>query len=472
MSGNNIIQKQIVEVDMNLPGTSAFQSQAMTTKWCNEVLIPAINRKLEKYSLINDVIRMDNIIIDTIDNLDSLTESLAERIATEIEILIKNKVGQTVSNNHTSIVSKQRTTVEAFIFFLQNAYLPWWSNIRSVSELGETTAMSLTNNELLLLKELIADISIRKRLVTSISQGVTKTVISLIFKIERHEIEAWMEKIRILSLMIENNDLQFQFLIWAKQEYIKNLLLDLKVVQIVKTLVKQLMYQYKITEEMIKLHLQKHHILINKEVQKIFALIKMQDEKEHEMIIGKELKLSKSNDLRKTEQRVILKKEGIYINNAGLVLLAPFLPRFFENLGIIEEGKFNSRDLALALLQWLTTGNDEYEESDLVLPKILCGMEPEEAIIIIPSLPESFKKEADSLLQSVIEHWGILKNTSVNGLRESFLQREGKLSKYHDDWYLQVEQKPYDMLLEHLPWNISMIRLSWMQRVLRTEWVG
>jgi hypothetical protein len=32
--------------------------------------------------------------------------------------------------------------------------------------------------------------------------------------------------------------------------------------------------------------------------------------------------------------------------------------------------------------------------------------------------------EADEMLLSVIEHWTVLKNTSVRGLREAFLQRK------------------------------------------------
>jgi hypothetical protein len=86
-------------------------------------------------------------------------------------------------------------------------------------------------------------------------------------------------------------------------------------------------------------------------------------------------------------------------------------------------------------------------------------------------LDDFCKEEANNLLQSVVEHWSILKNTSVAGLQESFLQRNGKLLFKEHEWNLQVEQRPYDMLLQNLPWNISMIKLSWMPHLLRTEWV-
>ena len=469
MAGKNIIQKQIIALEMNSTSNSPFELQAQTSRWCNEILIPAIHKKLEKYAQLEEVIRLENISIDMIDSPDLLTESFAEKIAKEIESYIKNKVESVQAHNNTFFVSKERSTVEAFLFFLQNAYLPWWYNIKSVSEIDEKELLSLTGKELTLLKELMTEPSIRKRLVNVLTSEIAVSVCSLISGKEKHNIKTWMENIRLLSLMIDNKDLEFQFLTWSKQEYIYNLLQDADEIQMIKSIVRKLMDQYKIRKEIIQLHLTKHLNLKEKEVEELFALIKLS---ENEHLLSNELESPRVNNFKKEEQKTFLKKEGIYINNSGLVLLAPFLPRFFENLGIIEEGRFNSKDLALALLHWLATGNDEYEETDLVLPKILCGMEPEDSVIIIPYLPESFKNEGDNLLQSVIEHWEILKNTSIEGLREGFLQRDGKLSFHQNEWLLQVEQKPYDMLLEHLPWNISMIRLSWMHCLLKTEWVG
>jgi hypothetical protein len=80
-------------------------------------------------------------------------------------------------------------------------------------------------------------------------------------------------------------------------------------------------------------------------------------------------------------------------------------------------------------------------------------------------------KEVDEMLLSLIEYWSVLKNTSIDGLRESFFKRSGKLGIVNNEWVLQVEQKPFDMLLQQLPWSISMIKLPWMENLLKTEWV-
>lgn len=164
-------------------------------------------------------------------------------------------------------------------------------------------------------------------------------------------------------------------------------------------------------------------------------------------------------------------REGLYIENAGLVLLHPFLPRLFEGLGIAVEDKLIQPERALCLLQFLTTGQRIAPEYDLVLPKILCNLPLEAPVESGIELTDSETAEAEALLSAVIQHWDALRNTSIDGLRGTFLLRFGKLSLRDDgDWLLQVESKTVDILLNHLPWGIAMIKLPWMQRMLWVEW--
>jgi hypothetical protein len=75
----------------------------------------------------------------------------------------------------------------------------------------------------------------------------------------------------------------------------------------------------------------------------------------------------------------------------------------------------------------------------------------------------------DGLLTAVTQQWSALRETSIDGLRESFLKRDGKLEE-EDSFYLKIEQKPFDLLLDQIPWNISKIKLSWMPKILNVEW--
>jgi Contractile injection system tape measure protein len=164
--------------------------------------------------------------------------------------------------------------------------------------------------------------------------------------------------------------------------------------------------------------------------------------------------------------------EGIYVENAGLVLLHPFLPRFFQALGIASEGEVIVQpERALCLLHFLATGQRIAPEHELVLPKILCNIPLTAPVEADMDLTDSETEEATALLEAVIGHWDVLKNTSIDGLRGTFLLRAGKITRRDDgDWRLQVESKAFDILMDQLPWGISMIKLPWMPRMLWVEW--
>jgi hypothetical protein len=122
-------------------------------------------------------------------------------------------------------------------------------------------------------------------------------------------------------------------------------------------------------------------------------------------------------------------------------------------------------------LQWLATGQLNAPEYELPLNKLLCGIPLEEPVIGTLKLTKREKQEAQQLLEAVVRHWEVLKNTSPAGLQGNFICREGKLTqKNNGDWLLQVERKSIDILLDHLPWSISMVKLPWMPQMLWVEW--
>jgi len=179
-----------------------------------------------------------------------------------------------------------------------------------------------------------------------------------------------------------------------------------------------------------------------------------------------------STDSRLTDE--ILTKdstEGIYIDNAGLVLLHPFLPQFFDALGISIGEEIVQPERALSLLHYLTTGQITAPEYELVLPKVICHVPLSTPVHADIEITVNEISEASALLDAVIKHWEVLQNTTPDGLRGTFLVRPGKLSLKEDgDWLLQVESRTFDVLLEHLPWGISMIKLPWMKNMLWVEW--
>jgi hypothetical protein len=167
---------------------------------------------------------------------------------------------------------------------------------------------------------------------------------------------------------------------------------------------------------------------------------------------------------------------GLKIPNAGLILLHPFLKPLFTHCGVLSENALEitseHRPHAAALLHFLATGKEEVHEFELGFIKLLIGMDPYQSLPLAEGcLNDADKDEIHSLLESVIFHWGILKNTSAEGLRTSFLQRSAMLSGTREDWMLRMESSVYDMLLNHLPWSFSLVKLPWMKKPVYTEWI-
>lgn len=179
--------------------------------------------------------------------------------------------------------------------------------------------------------------------------------------------------------------------------------------------------------------------------------------------------LKKSKPFKKP----VIEEESIYVANAGLILLHPFLQYFFKDFDLLEGEQFKdeqAKQTAIHLLYYLATGEEQPMEHELIMEKYLCGADIYEPIERFEELAQSMKEESDNLLNAMIGHWKALKSTSPDGLREAFLRRNGKLIVGNRERII-VEHAVIDVLLEHLPWNYSIITLPWIEKILYAEWV-
>jgi hypothetical protein len=169
----------------------------------------------------------------------------------------------------------------------------------------------------------------------------------------------------------------------------------------------------------------------------------------------------------------IIDEDGIFVQQAGIVLLHPFLSQFFKRISVVNNGQFIdaiSHRKALYLMHYMATGQTDAEEYELLIPKILSAYPLDDTVEKDIEITDEEFTEANELLLSAISQWEILKNTSPDGLREGFLQRNGKLYTNNGKLHLQVEVNSIDVILDYLPWNLSIIKLPWMKEVLRVEW--
>lgn len=165
--------------------------------------------------------------------------------------------------------------------------------------------------------------------------------------------------------------------------------------------------------------------------------------------------------------------DAFYVDNAGLVLLWPFIEHFLAHLGMVVEQQFKSeaaRQRAVGVLQHLVTGDLTPPEHHLPLSKVLCGLEVEALFEFGDPVTEEEQREGDRLLIAVVEQAPILKQMSPAGFRRTFLRRAGQLSRREGVWLLRVERETYDLVLDRFPWSCRWVRLPWMAGPLQVEW--
>ena len=165
--------------------------------------------------------------------------------------------------------------------------------------------------------------------------------------------------------------------------------------------------------------------------------------------------------------------QRIYIANAGIVIVGPYLPRLFAMLGLTNKDAFTNLSCAhraVHLIQYIVTRSTMTPEPMLVLNKILCGLPVTAPIPLEIDLRIQEQTAIDDMLTAIIAHWKAIGRTSIAGLRESFLQRAGRLVFSDDAWRLRVESRSFDMLLDRLPWGYGTVKYPWMKRVLHVDW--
>jgi hypothetical protein len=166
-------------------------------------------------------------------------------------------------------------------------------------------------------------------------------------------------------------------------------------------------------------------------------------------------------------------EKKLTIRHAGIILLAPYLKTFFCNTGLLSSNSWKDKEAqfrSIFLLKYLSSGKTKGYEYQLILEKLLCGIPLLQPVPSEMLLTDNEIKESDSLLESVIGNWKALKNTSIAGIRETFLKRDGIITETDSGWHLRIERKTVDVILDQIPWGFSNIRLPWNKYSITTEW--
>lgn len=164
-----------------------------------------------------------------------------------------------------------------------------------------------------------------------------------------------------------------------------------------------------------------------------------------------------------------------HIKNTGLIITHPFLTQLFRSVAYLNDAnQFKNDELqyrAVYLLHYVASGdNTTINEAELAMPKVLCGMQIQDPVPADLILVKEEKTEANELLTALISNWDKLGNTSPDGLRNTFLNRNGLLEEKNEAYQLTIETGSIDILLNYIPWHINLVKLPWLKQIIYSSW--
>lgn len=439
-------------------------------------------------------IRIDNLELE-VQGVEAKNweEDFIEKFSQQLIVKLKELQSNSASTPSSTIPSKLNKW-KSFLFFLKNSYFPWHNNQLTISTLDNFLLKKIESNKalILLVNQINDDPISLQRLINHLKTPTLDFIFDKLsrgqfsflpfYKVvektfskrwNRNEVKLEIWKIAFQSLFknpperigSENfkNKLHSDVIINSIAHFSKNKITNQSIQKIEPLLFEELKSNFSTSK-----------IKLSDSVKSLF-----QQNKFHHKSFSKKDIFPKTEDQlpnleSKNNSMDEIIKEGIFIQNAGLVLLNPYLQMLLDRMELIEGKNFKSeseQNQAALIIQYLVTSEFSSMENELVFNKLLCNIPLEKPIPTEFILDKNQIELCDGLLNAIIQNWSALKNTSIQGLRESFLNRNGKLTKKENgDWHLQVESKSFDILLQSLPWAISIIKLPWMENKIMVDW--
>jgi len=501
---NHIILRQQVVLNLSMQQDACAVQNAVSALFKKE--IPEIIEKvLDEIVPGKEIIRIDLLQLDLgVTDVQNFQQSFKERFEEEIRKAIENEKNQTAGSSNNSILPQAQSFREALAYFLENGTRAWYSTAKNLRDWEREMLQHFEEQDwkaiTMWLKENNASPVIVKRLAAQFSDIFLKKLLAAVpTEIYVAGIDLYVDLFSAFNQLPLLRRSGLREIIWVNcfatfinstpvlnQHQKINRLFSL-----VQSIATQSGVSVKESRKLKYLTFPGNNLLA-------IAIKKLVESISHES--GKLESFEEANDVYSTQHftgNIEYPKEedshtgnkeiktkaikysnesmpGVeYVHCSGVVLLHPFLEMYFDELKLLNSRKFISRDAcrkAVLLLHFLTTGATEVAEFDLTLQKIVCNLSAEETLPDKLTLTETERLESENLLQSVIDHWPPLNRTSVEGLRNTFLQREGILSFKENGWLLTIEQTTIDILLDKLPWGFSTIRLPWMDNILSVDW--
>lgn len=487
MKEDHIIQKVFIEISVNNKEKALSIKDDITNFLSFEVFpeieksISALEHQFAGHTLQIPKLELNLDIKNSTLNTelkDKITQIFKEELS-EITDSILNSDQQTENNSEAYLVENKEKAVQTFIYFLTTGSMPWWNfGKRNVSFLEPKVFESLISAENFQ-RSVIPVFSIqnvRNRIINQLSNEQIAQLCLIILKDKELKINLENNIVKLISKLDDNN----RNLVW---ELVLKVLSESLSSNI--NLKKYLLQQ--IAEKNSAGSISKKTQQSLKTLAEIFPIIK-EDEvlesiennrkgnSESELISIEQKNTAIKDELKKSQEYLnqkddLIPNEDQYIQNAGLILIHPFLKNLFEHCDLFDSknNQLLNPELCAHLLHYIATGKTNAPEYDMAFEKFLCNIPLHQTINRHIKLTRKHKAEAKNVIESVQHNWSAMKKSSVALLQNEFFQRPGKLVIDHD-YTLTVERKTQDILLEKLGWGIGFVKLPWQEQFIFINW--
>jgi hypothetical protein len=455
-----------------------------------ETYFDTLDKKMPSHSIQIEKLNMDLSVSDDID-FSNLKLEIMNQFQNQIEKQIEN--GFIDTKQYTFVTNKEKSLNE-FFSFLETGTNPWWAISKDVLDVN-------TDNPF---EKMIADKAFGLKLIHTLENRQTRT--RFIMQLSDDQIYFILKNTFLLELPSEETTLKSITLIKDTLKAVlseskqglhqRNLVWDIILSEVLKhndTIIKEKLlyliasfdairkYNPKFALEYINLQIANKPALdiLSNLANEILIIQTILEQKASEIIQNQNNNKSSKSSISKTDESLALspKKEteinavfkteketeeeeilkpslflideitaeipaNHYINNAGLILIHPFLKQLFTNCKLLnKDNSINDPEVAAHLLHYVATAKEQDYEHEMVFEKLLCNIPIDQTINRNITLSDEVKNHANEMLRAVLDHWEVMKKSSVALLQNEYLQRPGKIILTGDNPKVIVERK-------------------------------
>lgn len=492
MKQDHIIQKVFVEITVNNK-EKAYRIKEDISSFLAVDVFPAIERYIGEmehqsggYTLQIPRLELNLDLRSSILNAelkDKIVRNFQEGLS-EITKDIETSEQKSGDDSKPYWVGDQEKMVQTFVYFLETGSMPWWNSDKNTIDFMQSSVFENLTSAPTFRKSVISVLPkphIQGRIIHQLSDEQIAALCRVILDGKELKINLEDEVIRQVSIL--NNDSRtfvWRLVLRVLSQYLQSSNTNIReyflqhISEIKKTESRPLKSVRKILETSVA-------IFPFFEKQEIAETIKrLRNIEKNERIVN-DIKYDaekftipekRSEQNNSTAHDQVVADDGQFLQNAGLILIHPFIKTFFEHCNLLnpKNQELIDPELCAHLLHYIATGKTNAPEYEMTFEKFLCHIPANQPLNRHRKLSRIHKTQAQNLIDSVKHNWKPMKSSSTALLQNEFFQRSGKLVTADFDYTLTVERKTQDILLDKLAWGISIVKLPWKDRFVFVNW--